>query len=113
MEINTFFDNVSSASLEDGSAIIKTLFEFSKAINKMPDDDLIAFYQALTMLKKAQPVYWFKENKLTANIIEVQKIVVQAMQNSLRSRNHGTRFFGELLDAKSRFNRALGYSLGY
>lgn len=111
MEINNFFDNIRSASLEDGSAIIKTLFEFSKAINKMPDDDLIAFYQALEMLRKAQPLSWFKENKLITNIAEVQKIVTQAMKVSIRKKFDTQSPVRERLALQSRFRGAVGFDV--
>jgi hypothetical protein len=111
MEINNFFDKVSSASTEDGSGIIKTLFEFSKAINKMSDDDLIAFYQALTMLRKAQPLYWFKENKLVANIAEVQKIVIQAMKVSVQKKFDTQSPTRERIALQNRFRGAVGFDV--
>ena len=112
MEANNIFQQINNSASIDSSVIIKSLFEFAKLINKMSDDDLIAFYQALTLLKKSQPITLFKKNQLKVNIEETQKIIYQAMKTSLRNHDQNkTIDAGQRQSLKMRFENAIGHSM--
>jgi hypothetical protein len=112
MEANTIFQQVNNSASMDSSAIIKSLFEFAKLINQMSNDDLISFYQALTLLKKAQPITLFRKNLLRVNIEEVQRIIYQAMKTSLRNSDQNKAInASQTYSLKMRFENAVGHSM--
>lgn len=60
--------------------LIEKLFKLAKAINEMGPEDLIALFQALSLLKKQQPISFFGRNKIRRSIGDTQKIIITAMQ---------------------------------
>ena len=81
MDTNDFFSEISKPiEGENAGLIIEKLFNLAKAINAMEPSDLIALFQALSMLRRQQPVGWFKTSPVTKSIIDTQMIVINAMQ---------------------------------
>lgn len=115
MDINNFFRNLDDQSKIDSTNVIKSLFEFTKAINNMNLEDLISFYQALSMLEDLQPVVLFKKNPLKENIKKTKGVVAQIMdcrlteiKNSVPVVPYNSRNFEHYFLMKSRVNSAIG-----
>lgn len=60
--------------------LLERLFSLTQAINKMEPDELIALFQALSMLKRQQPVNWLGRNPIRRSIADTQKVIITAMQ---------------------------------
>lgn len=81
MNTNDFFLEISKPiEGENSGLLIEKLFKLAQSINNMAPDDLIALFQALSMLKKTQPNYWFKKNPVKTSIIDTQLLVINAMR---------------------------------
>jgi len=90
METNDFFLEISKpVEGENNALLIEKLFRLAKAINEMSPDDLVAMFQALSMLKKTQPSGFFKTNPIRRSIEDTQLIVINAMQ---KNRAYAGRF---------------------
>jgi len=88
--MNDFFVEISKPlKEEDSGSSIEKLFKLSQAINMMTPNELISFFQALSMLKKMQPWHIFKKNLVRERIIDTQLLVINAMQNY---KGHAARF---------------------
>lgn len=84
MNTNDFFLEISKPiEGENSGLLIEKLFKLAQSINNMAPDDLIALFQALSMLKKTQPWYSFKGNRIRVSIIDTQIMVITAMQRHI------------------------------
>jgi hypothetical protein len=93
---NDFFVEISKSN-EGDTMLIQTLFQFTKKINSMSPDELIAFFQALKMLKDMHPKSLFRSNKIRKNITNTQIIVVEAMQRQARNSLATARMFNNVI----------------
>ncbi|MFA6514467.1 MAG: hypothetical protein WCT50_04255 [Patescibacteria group bacterium] len=76
-----FFMEISKPIEGDRAGLLlERLFTFTQAINKMEPDDLIALFQALSMLKRQQSINWFGRNPIRRSIADTQKVIIVAMQ---------------------------------
>lgn len=90
MNTNDFFLEISRpVEGENSGLLIEKLFKLARSINNMSPEDLIALFQALSMLKKTQPSHWFKRNPVQESIIDTQIIVITAMQ---KHSSHSAQF---------------------
>jgi|GEM_PF-5684623 len=98
-DTDNFFVEISKGT-NDSTLLVQTLFEFAKKINAMGAEDLIAFYQALKMLKGMQQKSWFRKNPILTNILNTQLMVIQAMIKTAQKENDPS--------LTNRFNAAIG-----
>lgn len=81
MNTNDFFLEISKpVDGDQKNQLIEKLFKLAKAINQMEPQDLIALFQALSMLKRQQPISLLGLNKIRRSIGDTQKIIITAMQ---------------------------------
>lgn len=93
-----FFVEISKDN-KNNVLLLETLTNFAFKINKMSADELVAFFQALSMMKRMQPIRFFG-NPVRKNIRMTQIIVVNAMKDLLcKNRNDP--------NMKQRFNNVL------
>lgn len=96
MNTNDFFSEISKPiEGENASLLIEKLFKLAKAISEMKPNDLIALFQALSMMKRQQSIGWFKTNPVIKSINDTQMIVINAMQKHRADAEEFNRVIGD------------------